>query len=440
MTALEHDDICIVRINGKDFVSGLMWHPLSKPRAYMREAREIGKREGMDIVSIRRGHLMMQAGFVRKGNGVTRGMYALASALSGQLNHESWIGAFLLPSGQYALIAVNDGLVLPGCDVIGDKQAIRNLLLEKDSQQKIIKFDRVYHPTDFEYRGEALDIEDVLLPSAMRKEYTLKPLTFGLSKREGVQLACGVAALLVVALGYQQWGAYQAREAARKAYQQEQVRLQKLAELNALSGAEQTLEALEHPWASLPGVEDFLNGCQGAIEALPLAVGGWTLESALCNARTIESVYERTGKTTFHDLIAAAQGVFPSPPVLMQGAERAGFGDEIKLGAGGNDALMAFEVLQAAFTSHLQALDVKAAIVEVPVAAITVAAPLPGQPEAVRTLAADWKKFSFSLTSLHTPKSLFAGLNLLGVRLTEIAVIRTGAELSWSLKGELYAR
>ena len=440
MTSNTTDDIRIVRINGKDFVSGLMWHPLQKPRAYMREAREIGKREGMDIVSIRPGNIMIQAGFVKKGDGVTRGMYSLASALAGQIKHESWIGAFLLPTGQYALIAVNDGLILPGCDVIGSKQEIHNLLREKDSQQKIIKFDQVYHPADFDYRGEFLDIEDVLVPAAMRKAYTLKALTFGLTKREVVQLSCAFAALLCLVIGYQQWGAYQVREAAKKAHQLEQVRLQKLAELNARTGADQSLTALDHPWASMAGVEDFLNGCQGAIDALPLALGGWTLESALCNPRTIESVYGRTGKTTFNDLIAATQGLFPSRPVLMQGAERAGLGDEIKLGAGGDDELMPFEALQAAFTSHLQALDVQAAIVEVAVAAIVVPAPLPGQPQAVRSLAPDWKKFSFSLTSLHTPKSLFAGLDFLGVRLTEISVVRTGAQLSWSLKGEMYAR
>jgi hypothetical protein len=440
MTSNTTDDIRIVRINGKDFVSGLMWHPLSKPRAYMREAREIGKREGMDIVSIRPGNIMIQAGFVSKGNGVTRGMYSLASALAGQIKHESWIGAFLLPSGQYALVAVNDGLILPGCDVIGSQQEIYNLLREKDSQQKIIKFDRVYHPADFDYRGEFLDIEEVLLPAAMRKAYTLRQLTFGLTKREVIQLSCAVAALLVLAIGYQQWGAYQTREAAKKAYQLEQVRLQKLAELNARSGADQSLTALDHPWASLPGVEDFLNGCQGAIEALPLALGGWTVESALCNQRTVESVYGRSGKTTFNDFIAATQGLFPSPPVLMQGAERAGLGDEIKLGAGGDDELMPFDGLQAAFTSHLQALDLKAEIVEVAVAAIAVPVALPGQPQAVRALAPDWKKFSFSLTSLHTPKSLFAGQVFSGVRLTEMSVIRTGAQLSWSLKGEMYAR
>lgn len=439
MASLSTDDIRIVNINGKDFVSGLMWHPLSQPRAYMREAREIGKREGMDIVSIRPGNIMIQAGFLKQTEGVTRGMYSLASALAGQLKHDSWIGAFHLPNDQYALIAVNNGLILPGCDVIGSKEQIRNLLLEKDSQPKILKFDRIYHPEDFDYRGESLDIEAVLLPAAMRKEYRLKPLTFGLSKREVLQLSCAVGVLLVLALGYQQWTAYQAREDAARAQQLEQQRLKALAELNARSGAEQTLKALEHPWARMPGVDDFLKGCQVAIEALPLAIGGWTFESALCNASTVESVYGRSGKTTFKDLMAATQGVFPSPPVLMQGADRAGLGAPIQLGAGGDDPLLPLNVLQADFTSHLQLFDLKADIVEVPVVLPALPA-LPGEAAAVRPLAPDWKQFRFSLTSMLPPSHLFAGWGRAGVRFTEISVIRTGTQLSWSLKGEMYAR
>lgn len=433
------NDISIVKINGKDFVSGLMWQPLSKPRAYMSEAREIGKRDDMDIVAIRLGLSMIQAGFVKKGNGVSKGMYSLASALAGQIQQESWIGVFLLPNDQYALVAVHGGLIVPGCDVVGGREEIFNLLREKDSQPRIMKFDKAYHPDDFEYRGESLDIEDFLTPGALRKEYALKPLTFGLTKREMVILGCAVVIALCVVVGYFQWTAHLQREAAREAARLEQVRLQKLAELNARAGADQPIQALEHPWASMPGVEDFLNACEGAIDSQSLALGGWPFESALCNTAIIEPVFARSGKTTFNDLIAAAQGRYPAPPVLMEGGDRARFGDEIKLGAGGDDELLSFDAMQANFTSHLQTLDLKAALVEVPVAR-PVAAALPGEKQAPPPPAPDWKKFSFTLTSMNTPKYIFSGLNLPGVRLAEISVIRTGTQLSWSLKGEIYAR
>lgn len=431
-------DFSIVKINGKDFVSGLMWQPLSKPRAYMSEAREIGKRDDMDIVAIRLGLSMIQAGFVKKGNGVSKGMYSLASALAGQIQQESWIGVFLLPNDQYALVAVHGGLIVPGCDVVGGREEIFNLLREKDSQPKIMKFDKAYHPDDFEYRGESLDIEDLLTPGALRKEYALKPLTFGLTRREMVIFGCAGVVALCVVVGYLQWTAHQEREAAREAARLEQVRLQKLAELNAQTGSNQTIQALEHPWATMPGVEDFLNACEGAINSQALSLGGWPFESALCNRAIIEPVYSQKG-TTFNDLIAAGQGRFPAPPELMDGGKRARFGDQIKLGAGGDDELVEFSVVQADFTSLMQRLDLTATIVEVPVTQ-PVAATLPGADQAPPPPAPDWRKYSFTLTSTYTPKHIFSGLTLPGVRLAEMTVIRTGTQLSWSLQGEIYAR
>lgn len=434
------DDIHIVKINGLSFVSGLLWEPLAESRTYMREVRQIGKSEDMDLALTRSGSAMMQAGFASRICNVSKGMYSLAAAMAGQIKQESWIGVFKLPGGDlYVLIAVHAGLVVPGYDVIGERQEIYDLLVERDSQPKIMKFDKVYRPDEFEYDGVSLDLEDILMPATMRKEYALKPLTFRLTKRDVTRLSLAVATLIVLLIAYTQWTAYQQREAAKEAQRQEQVRLKKLEELNARTGSDQSLTALEHPWASMAGIADFLNGCEGAIGALPLSLGGWMFDSALCNSRTIESVYGRSGKTTFNDLLWAAQGRFPSAPVLLEGAERAGFGDEIKLGAGGDDELLPFDVLQANFTSYLQALDLKAAIVPVAVKA-PVPPALPGQQPSPRPLLPSWKKFSFTLTSPYAPRSIFFDLNLPGVRLTEIAVTRTGTQLSWSLKGEIYAR
>jgi len=426
-----------VSINGKDFVSGLVWEPL-KQRAYMREAREIGKREQMDIVAIRLG-FMAQAGFVKKDNGVTKGMYSLASALAGQIKLDAWIGAFELPNGLYALVAVHNGLIVPDCDLIGDRLQVMNRLKEMDSQPKVMEFTKAFHPEDFDYRGTPLDIEEVLKPEVMRKEYALKQLTFGLTRRELIQVS--IFALIVVGLiiGFTQWQAYQRREAQRIAQELEAQRQKALEELNARAGAEQTAQALQHPWADLPGVEDFLNGCQASLNALPLALGGWTFQTGICTPSTVESVYERTGKTTFNDFTTATHGRFPSPPALLEGGERAGLGDVITLGAGGDDELLPFERLQADFTSYLQQLNLKAAIVSVPVV-VPPQPPLPGGVQPPPPPQPDWQQFSFELTTAYTPQYLFAGLNLKGLRLVEISVARTGAELAWTVKGNLYAR
>lgn len=433
----------IISIHGKSFVSGLMWTPLSQPRAYMAEARAIGKRENMDIVAIRHGDSMIQAGFVAKGDGVTKGMYSLAATLAGQIHGESWIGAFLLPNGQYALVAVYGGLIVPGCDCVGDKEEIRNLLLEKDSQPRIMEFEKVYHPEDFDYRGQPFDVEDVLAPGSLKKEYALKQLTFGLSKKELMTIGCAVALVAMACIGYLLWTNHQARLAQEEAARQEQIRQQQLAELQAKSGADLQVKALEHPWASMPGNDDFLNGCLGAINSLPLAIGGWAFESSICTGATLETVYARTGGTTFGEFIAATHERFPAPPVLLEGGDRAGLGDEISLGAGGDDELLAADDVKTAFTSQLQQLELKAEFIEVaaPVALpATTADGLPGQESKAPPPAPDWKKYTFSFTTQYAPETIFSAPRLAGVRLTEISVNRSGIQLSWSIKGDIYAR
>lgn len=429
-------EIKIVSINGKEFVSGLVWEPL-KERAYMREARQIGKRESMDIVAIRLG-FMAQAGFVKKDNGVTKGMYSMASALAGQINLDAWIGAFELPNGLYALVAVHNGLIVPDCDLVGDRQEVLNLLKEMDSQPKVMLFNTVYHPADFDYRGKPLDIEDVLKPEAMRKDYALKQLTFGMTRRELLQLGGATVLLVCLVVGYLQWQAYETEKALKEAQRVELLRQQALAELNARAGAEQTARALQHPWATQPGIPDFLNGCQGAIDALPLAIGGWTFQSAICTPITVESVFGRSAKTTFNDFTEATRELFAAPPVLLEGGERAGLGDKITIGAGGDDELLPWQQIQADFMSYLQKLDLKAVITEVPVV-IPAQPALPGGVEAPPLPQPDWKHFKFSLSSAYTPQYLFAGLSLKGIRLVEISVSREGSELTWTVKGDIYA-
>lgn len=434
--------VTIVRINGRDFVSDLMWRPLSKPRAYMAEARQIGKLEGMDIVAIRSGATIIQAGFVRKSDGVTRGMYSLACALAGQFQERAWIGAFELPTGEYALVAVFDGLVIPGCDIIGERQEIRNRLIEIDSQEGV-KFERVYHPDDFEYRGEQLNIEELLIPSKLSKDYALKQLTFGLTKKE-LLLAGSAASLLVFgAIGYFQWVNYQEQQAREEAIRQEERRQQELAELQARAGGlDLQASALTHPWADMPGIADFLNGCQGAINSMPLSLGGWPVSSAICTGTTLEVAFERVpGGTTFSQFIEAAAKRFPAPPVLLEGGERAVVGDEITLGAGGDDELLPVDEMRSAFTSHMQRMELKVEIVEAPA---TPSAPptqaLPGQEPPAAPPAPDWKKFTFTLTTEQAPETVFSELSLPGIRLTEISVNRSDITLSWTIKGDIYAR
>ncbi|WP_457926195.1 type 4b pilus protein PilO2 [Pseudomonas aeruginosa] len=110
-------DVSILSYHGNKFVSGLFWRPLSSQRQYMKEARKLGKEEHLDIVAIRHSPTVIQAGFVSKSQGAVKGMYSLASALSGQFDGD-FLACWKVDEDRYALVATLDGAIVPGQDVV----------------------------------------------------------------------------------------------------------------------------------------------------------------------------------------------------------------------------------------------------------------------------------------------------------------------------------
>ena len=61
----------VLHYHGRDFVTGLIWHPLGSLTKYMKEARDYGREHQMDIVAIRRAQRRRHEGHVlaRRGPG-----------------------------------------------------------------------------------------------------------------------------------------------------------------------------------------------------------------------------------------------------------------------------------------------------------------------------------------------------------------------------------
>lgn len=173
----------VLLYRGKSFVTGLRWHPLGSVTGHMKEARQYGREHHLDIVAIRRTPAIIQAGFVARSDDVTKGMYSLAATLAGQLG-DSWIAAWRTDSDldQYALVAVYQGGVISGCDMIGTGAEVRRRVAQQRSRG--ISFTHEYLPSEFEMGGHPLDVEELLQPSNLKREYRLRPLVFGLSKTE----------------------------------------------------------------------------------------------------------------------------------------------------------------------------------------------------------------------------------------------------------------
>lgn len=430
----------VVAINGRKFVTGLFWQPLSSPRSFMAEAREIGKKRSWDIVAIRRS-LRIQAGFVSKDAGALKGMYSLAAALAGQLG-SSWIGAFALEDGQYAVVAVHDGSIVPGYDlVVPREEAIETL----QSGYNLFQFDpdSIYAPSDFNFSPHEKNIYELLTPKSLRTEYKLKQLTFGLTKRELVTVSMIFIAALMAFWGWGEYNDYQKRIERDERIQQEQIRRAQLDKLNQNSKQKQQIQALAHPWASAPAATDFVTGCSTTVHSLPLSVAGWVFESATCDNKGVSIVYKRrVAGTTVKHFAQAAPVYFDSEPAFADEGDTALVGKPLQIPFGGDDVLEPSASMLTEFTAHFQSSDTKLKLEEKQVAAQS-APPLAGQVQTPSPPAPTWRHFTFEYNAALPPGPYFVSLpHKNGIRVTQIKVKlgEEDASLAWTVSGDLYAK
>ncbi|WLG57760.1 type 4b pilus protein PilO2 [Pseudomonas extremorientalis] len=428
----------VLQHRGKSFVTGLRWHPLGSVTGHMKEARQYGREHQLDIVAIRRTPAIIQAGFVAHSDSVTKGMYSLAATLAGQLG-DSWIAAWQTAPDldQYALVAVYQGGVISGCDMIGTGAEVRRRVVQQRSRG--IQFSHEYLPPEFEMGGHPLDVEDLLQPEKLKREYRLRPLVFGLSKTELVQLSILAALIAVGVIGWAQWQSHQKQIAKEAAFQAEQQRLAELARLQKESGLEQPPQALEHPWAKRPTVEDFLEGCSNVIYQLPLSIQGWQFTSAMCDGTQVLSSYTRSGNSTADKLIQATQGHFSDRPAFFDEGNSATLKSDISLPAAGDEPLEEAIVMLANLSSWLHSFTQTPTLKEMPVV-VPVQPAIPGQPAPPPPPPPQWKLFELRYTSGLTPLDSLSSAPCQGLRLREIKTQYQAGHLVWSVIGDLYAK
>lgn len=428
----------VLQHRGKSFVTGLRWHPLGSVTGHMKEARQYGREHQLDIVAIRRTPAIIQAGFVARSDGVIKGMYSLAATLAGQLG-DSWIAAWKTASDldQYALVAVYQGGVISGCDMISTGAEVRRRVVQQRSRG--IHFTHEYLPVEFEMGGQPIDIEDLLQPSRLKREYRLRPLVFGLSKAE--LLRCVMLGLLITAgaIGWAQWQSHQNQIAKEAAFQAEKRRLDELAQLQKDSGREQPPQALEHPWAKRPSVADFVTHCSNVFYQLPLNIQGWQFSSAQCDGTQVLSSYKRTGNSTADDLIAATKGHFSDHPAFFDEGNSATLKFDISIPAAGDEPLMEAIDILANLSSWLHSFSQELTLKEVPVV-VPIEPAIPGQPAPQPPPPPQWKQFELRFATGITPMDSLTEAPAQGLRLREIRTEYQAGHLLWSVIGDLYAK
>lgn len=427
-----------IQHRGRVFVTGMLWIPLGNMTSYMKEARQYGQEHSLDIVAIRRTSLMIQAGFVSRTSDVNKGMYSLAATLAGQLG-DSWIAAWAVDADQdrYAIVAVHEGRIIPGCDLIGTAAEVRKRVQQQRSRG--IQFDREFLPPEFSMGGEALDIDELLQPSRLKREYRLRPLVFGMSKAELAQLLLVVLLVGGGLLAWSQWKDHQAEVARQAAIAAEKKRLEELAELQKKTGTEQPIQALEHPWAKQPSVTDFVETCSQVIYQLPLNIQGWSFDKAECNGSQVMATYHRDGNSNALGLAKATANHFSMRPEFAEQGNTATLRFDISVGAAGDDPLLeasdALEALTTWFHSFSQEPQLQPMQVVVPQEPA-----LPGQPAPPPPPPPQWKQYQLSYTTGVLPYDSFNGAPTQGLRLQEIKTEYKADHLIWSVTGVLYAK
>ncbi|MCC9290091.1 type 4b pilus protein PilO2 [Pseudomonas aeruginosa] len=434
--------LTVTTVNGQSIVSGLYWQPLSKPRPYMQEARQIGMREKMDILAIRH-RSIIQAGFVSKNAVVTKGMYSLAAALAAALA-ESWLGVIALGLERYALVRVKDGAILPGCDIVADQVEIQEQL-QIFQPFYTDENDKFFPPPEFGFSNNQLYLDKVLLASSHKKQYRLKQLTFGLTSMEWVVVGVLGVLALVGAVVYFQW-----KPAEEMRIREERIRIadeqrHELERLNVKAQQDQSLQPLEHPWPKMAEVDGIWRVCFAQVTQLPLAFDGWLFQCARCSFDQVDVTYSRTGNATVGDyIIAAAPRIPAAEPAFFEEGQAAAVHVPLDMGLGADEDLEQLKPLLNRFSSQFQRLGSKPVINENATEEQRQMMPRedPNDPNAPKKPEPFWRTFSFSYESPPAPNETLSGLARPGLRLTENSVNLNfqSAQLTWKVDGEIYAR
>lgn len=440
-TSVDTSGSSLITVKNKRLVAGLFWVPLRKPRKYMAEARELGKKHEMNIVAIRRGPTILQAGFIKKSAGVDKRMYSFAALvadhISGMLAQTSetanspFVAVFKVEESRYAMVAVKDGSILPGSDSIGDLALIGNRM--KEYFQRINDDNaQIYAPEEMDYGGDhTLTLEDVL--ASIARHHSLRTLNFGgLTNKEAILLGLLAVAIAAGLYAFFDW---RVREETRRLILEQQ-RQEELARIAAESGQEATKQALIHPWTEIPTIQMLLPACSSIFDPAPLSLAGWSFENAQCSAPGVQLIYTRPVGGTLAEFREQASKVWPSAAIgfSLDGAN-ASVALSHRLPPGGDDPLASADQRVETITSRFQFHQVGFAVAQKVSAPV---ATLPGAEEADQPPPPDWSTAEFNFTAPYPPEALFAGVDTQGMRVLQVGIMRNETVLEWTVKGEIY--
>lgn len=484
----ENKNVSVIEISGKKFATGLLWKQIENPRAVMKEARRYGKENDMDIVATRYSPDQIQAGYVKKSHGVTKDMFSLATTMAGIIDtypdlflkdggtvHDKdyeegagWLCIVEVPKNivkrktmrnknrtdvdfleedgdesLYYLLATFNGIILPQTDKIGSFSNISN------AAQKIISlfhgeqggkksFKWIYAPEKFNISEDSLELKDIVTSDKVIKEYRLKPLTFGLTKKELVYIAL----FIIICSGYVTWQGYEKKKEAdmeaEMARIQQQLAAEQAERIRKQTGVSIDKRDLVKPWVTKPGLATFLSICDKKMMKVPSNIGGWNLKGAECEEHNITAFYSRMPYTTVNDFRDEVKRLLEVEPFIDSDGNSGGYTLKNEMPpSGGEDVIEALPVMSE-LTSLFQRLGINYKISE---EEKKVLPPLPGQEKNTEPKAAPWAVLDFEINTPARPVDVFAGFTIPVIRIDNITIDTTKVtETMWTVKGKVYVK
>jgi hypothetical protein len=412
---------------GRRFVAGLFWLPLGGTVANQRKhAVSVAKEQNFDLVVWRNGSTPA-VGMASTKEGAQPGAYSAAAVISKTLELEGDFRSFLcavqLADDRFLYVAQNGSILVDG-DFIGTEDEVKRQFISHKSTVRdwqIIIAPEHWGVADSEERSFHSFLPTNKEKVQYKKWWALQPIQRNIFK---LVLKFGVIAAIAMGsyYGWVEWKEHNNR-----------LRAQEESEMFSKLNKVQTLQA-PHPWAAMSVPAVFADSCVEAMQRIPnLSPGKWKAQLMHCDQSGQMTASWSTQEGTIESMLEANPGaVFSADYSAATLAERfdamAGASDEPVHGA---------EVASRAFVMALQKVGIRVALAEAP----TPTFPVENTSEGKRQMIADWKSYSWDISSSISPQTLMPLLAAPGVRLTSVSLKPAeGGGLLWILKGVLYVQ
>ncbi len=414
-----------IAIGRHKLVCGLFWQSLSRPRELAAEARALALKIDADLLVLRKDHTMAQAGYAHTRDGARRGQASFACVAAARLAQDAgfcngqrqaphnWLGAFRLPDGMWAYLAVRDANFLPGGDFAGTREQVLERL---HGDYALGGWNRVTGDPGLAQYGfhDFLPVDiDALLAGDAKVRWARLDTVGRPAQRRAWLLGAGatLAALVTAATLYQRHSAQQLRDMQQRAMEA------------VLHEAPPPAPPPPPPWHAQAPADDLVRRCLARLRHL--APGGWPLEQFQCGPGDATHSWRR-GESHLGLLLAA----LPQAQVDASG-ERAALSEALEAGATRAEELASGIEGRRMLQELWQRLGLTGQVAERPLP------PAPPGPDGAVPPPPGWTTYSVSVAlDRLAPQALPAMLQMPGLRLEKITY-RSG---TWSLEGVLYAK